>query len=404
MVIPFEIVPQQVLSKNRSKLPEDSDNDSDEAEFVEYSPMLSFKKFKRELTNYCVKFFHDDSYIWLSPKNLNALPLAQIEAFLSKVNSKTSKKLVRAYEMAKQGVTSGIDVWEFVEYGSSGKPDDDDYTEGEGEDDYAEDDEGSSKRKPTRSSARTKAKKAKPAPRRATRSNTKVAQSAKTGSSGGSGSGSGSEDASSLDEDEEEERKPVASKPRAKAAKRAPKPLEKPKQTVYRYEDDDDWRIVGLGPQDLTLDSHPSFASKLIVKRNLEVHNDLKLELKDRLAAVNRMLTEFILDKSEDSDLIYLIMDELKISISLKGSNDELWSVFFANSELLLNLRILLNLKRTDLKKLKVLDKLLDIYEEIYDNEFQFDTKPWSKDAQIVDPTPEPSQDSAASQPIETSV
>ncbi|CAG98978.1 Ioc4p [Kluyveromyces lactis] len=402
MVIPFEIIPQQILTKNRSKLPDESDQDSDSAENIEYSPVLTFKKFTRELTNYCVKFFHDDSYIWLNPRNLHELTLPQIEAFLSKVNSKTSKNLVHAYEMAKQGLTTGIDVWEFVEYGSSGKPDDDDYTEGENdedEDDYVEnvDSEGSSKRRPTRSSSRTKAKKPKPAPRRSTRSNTKTTDDDKNKDKHRD---TDIIDESDISEDLDEEspsvpksRSKVTTKGKAKAAtKKSTKavlPKAKTKPVIYHYEDDVDWKIVGLGPQDLELDSHPPFATKLITKKNLEIHNDLKLELKDRLSAANKMLIEYILDKNDDPDLIHLISDELAMCLSLKGKHNELWTMFLSNPEFLLNYRVLLNLKKQALQESNVLGKFLEAYEEIFDHPFQFDTSSWSSDAQIIKPEPD---------------
>ncbi|CDO96553.1 unnamed protein product [Kluyveromyces dobzhanskii CBS 2104] len=419
MVIPFEIIPQQVLTKNRSKLPDESDQDSDSAESIEYSPMLAFKKFTKELTNYCVKFFHDDSYIWLNPRNLNELALPQIESFLSKVNSKTSKKLVRAYEMAQQGLTTGIDVWEFVEYGSTGKPDDEDYTEGENdedEEDYLEETktEGTLKRKPTRSSSRTKAKKAKPPPRRSTRSNTKsVEDNSENTVIEEQGIDSLGESETSINEDETIPLpKKATSKSKAKgktktpvkSRAKVPAPKVKPKPVIYHYEDDVDWKKVGLGPQDLDLDYHPSFVAKLMTKRNFDLHNDLKLELKDRLSAVNKMLVEYILDKNDDPDLIHLILDELSICLSLKGKHDELWTIFLSNSEFLLNYRVLLNLKKASLQEASVLNRFMEVYEEVYDHPFQFDTAAWSTDAQIIKSEPGNTETNKESPSVETSI
>lgn len=382
MIIPFEIIPQQVLSKNRSKLPEDFDSDSDDTEKIEYSSMLSFKKFKRELSNYCVKFFHDDSYVWLNPRNLTTLDMSQIDTFLSKVNVKTSKKLSMAYEMAKQGLSSGIDVWEFVEYGSEGKPDDDDYTDGENEDyeeEYTEENsEPSTKRKLTRSSKRTAAKKSKTLSRRATRSNSNLSADTKEVHS---------EEILATEDKTKQKNKQSRKSKQSATMKGKSNPLKKQERvepTIYHYEDDVDWRIMGLGPQDLTLNSNHSLFSKLNTKKNVEIHNDLKLELRDRLSAINSMLTEYILGQSEDPDLIHLILDEMTTSLSLKGNNDELWTVFFANNEVLLNLRALLNLKRADLVDLGVLDQLLSFYREIYDADFQFDKKQWSESASIL--------------------
>lgn len=419
MVIPFEIIPQQVLTKNRSKLPDDSDTDSDGAEYIEYSPMLTFKKFTHELTNYCVKFFHDDSYIWLNPRNLHELTLPQVESFLAKANSKTSKNLVAAYEMAKQGLTTGIDVWEFVEYGSEGKPDDEDYTEGENDDEeeYAEETNSSwekaPKRKATRSSTRTSAKKTK-VPKRSTRSRSKASSKNDDNEDDNDLDSAENDEILSDIDDEDSSEEPVSTKKsknssknsnktkaksnggskakasvtttsKSKAAVAKPnKPKPKPKPEIYHYEDDIDWKIVGLGPQDLDLDSHPSFVSKLLTKKNLEIHNDLKLELKDRLSAVNKMLIEYTLDKNDDPDLVQLIIDELSICLSLKGNHDELWTVFLSNSELLLNYRILLNLKRQELEEVDALDKFLETYEEIYDHPFQFDSQKWDRNAQII--------------------
>lgn len=48
-----------------------------------------------------------------------------------------NKKLIPAYEMAMRG-KNGIDIWEFVEYGSYGKPDEEEYVEEEEEENEPE--------------------------------------------------------------------------------------------------------------------------------------------------------------------------------------------------------------------------------------------------------------------------
>lgn len=65
-----------------------------------------------------VRFFSDDTYIWIKTSDINPLTVDMIEAFLSKPSKRKDNLLQSAYELAK----NPLDMELFVKYGSSGKP------------------------------------------------------------------------------------------------------------------------------------------------------------------------------------------------------------------------------------------------------------------------------------------
>lgn len=141
MVIPKELIPENVwkirsrISVDKAETKEDQDSTPDEEfgsdydpnDYIIYSKVLKFKKNKEQPSLYCVKFMCDDSYIWVKQSDMQPLSVEECQKWLAS-KTKKNKKLIPAYEMAMKG-SSGIDVWEFVEYGSMGKPDEDEYIE-----------------------------------------------------------------------------------------------------------------------------------------------------------------------------------------------------------------------------------------------------------------------------------
>lgn len=374
MIIPEEIVPANVskgkTTRNNSwKAAEDEAEDEDnEDDYIIYSKLLKFRKYKDMQSNYCVKFFCDDSYIWLKPSDFQYLTKEECEKWLNNTKKK-NKKLIPAYEMALKG-KDGIDVWEFVEYGSNGKPGDEEYVEDYDEEEKEEEEEeeeestsdvdeykvkdSKSKKRKRQTRQRSKPQKKETVTKRGTRSTSKKVETKK-------------------------------SEPSPKK-KKAPPKKKKPQLEKYHYEDDEDWAIVGLGPQDLTISGNNTLVSKLSQKKNMELHNDLKTDLQEKLSMVNKLLTDVSLKKEphETSDDYELILDELDLCLSFKGSQDELVTVFISNNELMTNFRVLFNLKYEELQNLDVWDKFQRCYFEIYGLEFNPDQTKWSFEPQEI--------------------
>lgn len=430
MIVPNELIPETVLrnrSRNQSKTTNGkaADNDAksneedesvndqlDEGEtfsdgdcdkYITYSNVLKFRKFDDLKSQYCVKFFCDDSYIWLKPLDMKPLTTQQCTEWLSS-SKKKNKRLIPAYEMACKG-SDGIDVWEFIEYGSAGKPDEEEYVQEYEEDDEEEDvlpkssteeyedeeDTGTRKRsrgKIERSSVRQRQKRQRATqsarPTRATRSS-KVKKTEI------------SEEEPEISEDED------IVVPKAKRAKTKAKvvPTSKarnrtkaankrvPTKPKYQYEDDVDWSIVGLGPQDLSIDEKVSpLVNKLSLKRNLDRHLESKLDLTERLLGVNKLLLELLIPQTKGTstplkDDYETLMDELAVALNVKGAHDEFITVFQSNNELLLNFRILFNLRRSELQDWELWDQFQDIFSSIYEYEFIPDLILWSEDKEI---------------------
>lgn len=65
-----------------------------------------------------VRFFSDDTYIWIKTNEIKPLTPSMIEEFLNKPNKRKDNLLESAYTLAK----NPLDMELFIKYGSSGKP------------------------------------------------------------------------------------------------------------------------------------------------------------------------------------------------------------------------------------------------------------------------------------------
>ncbi|GAV54707.1 hypothetical protein ZYGR_0AS00290 [Zygosaccharomyces rouxii] len=366
MIIPTEIIPSNVL-KGKQEVEDDTD---DESKYIKYSSSLKFRRFDKAKNQYCVKFFWDDSYIWLKPNDMKPLGVQDCESWL-KSGKKKNKKLMQAFEMASRG-SQGIDVWEFVEYGSAGKPDEEYVEEEEAPEEEEEEEEEEEiarsdvsenyeeeEERPTRTSQRQRQKRTKENVR-ATRSRSKTAKS------------------------EEPQELPPEEEPKPKKRKYNKRPVE-PK---FNFEDDEDLYLVGLGPQDLSVQEDVSpLVNKLSNKRNLERHTEIKLDIMDRLLSVNKLLLEVLVPETKSTkDDYQLILDELESALETKGSHNEFLTVFHMNNELLLNFRVLFNLKADELRKLELWDSFQSAFNSIYEHEFEPDQEPWKSNTEILPP------------------
>ncbi|CAD6641240.1 XXYS1_4_G0025290.mRNA.1.CDS.1 [Saccharomyces cerevisiae] len=315
-------------ARDREQSEEEDIEDFGESEanpekFIIYTPVLKFRKNDTLKSTYCVKFFCDDSYIWVKPTDMKILTSEDCRQWLSGKQRK-NKKLIPAYEMAMRG-KNGIDIWEFVEYGSYGKADEEEYVEEEEEENEPE----KKAIRPTRSSSRQRQKRASETEKSEGGNSNKRKRVTR----------STRQQAINASEEEEEEKvqgavrkrpqrtktkKVVVSKtkpnPKTKAKKEKPKP---PKPIKYHFEDDEDWSIVGLGPQDLSIEkTMDPIAKKLSQKKNLEKHVEIKLDLEDKLAGINKLLCDVLCSAINQAvsikDDFEIILDEIvKIVLSL---------------------------------------------------------------------------------------
>lgn len=361
MIIPEEIVPDNVLKgKSKTVMELENNNKKNSEDFIICSNQLKVRKYTSLNHQYCVKFFYDDSYIWLKPHDFKLLTIQMCQEWLNN-NKRKPKKLIPAYEMALNGRDS-IDVLEFVEYGSQGKPHDEDV-----EDDFSPDvdpkyDELSTlnsrtnmRKTQNKPNTRKKIIKDQKKPSRCTRSkkmNTELELSSK-----------------SKMKLEENEIKPS-------------KQMNKQKIPKYHYDDDEDWSLLGLGPQDLTISSKPSLVNKLAQKKNLQTHNEMKLELQDKLVLINTLLLHLIVNKNkETTDLLddyEILLTEFNLAMGIKSRHNELDTVFIYNDELLMNFRSLFNLRKSELLDLNLWERFMDIFCNIYGYSFIPDQVSWS--------------------------
>lgn len=405
MIVPTELIPEHVL-RNRSKQQQpakrkmetstgqesvtgETESDENPDDYIVYSSILKFRKFDTLNTQYCVKFLCDDSYIWVKPSDLKPLTVDQCKEWLKKPSSR-NKKLIPAYEMASRG-SDGIDVWEFIEYGSAGKPDEEEYFESFEEGDEFEEDSGveyedepvsrngrAVKEKPARASARQRQKRQREnqtdVVRRTTRSKSHPPAISE-------------ESDNDLRESEPEEPKTKRSKTKSKG-KTSSKPKKVP-LVKYKYDDDEDWTIVGLGPQDLSLQKKASpFVNKLSQKKNLEWHLETKLEILDRLSGVNSFFLDILIPSNEAKSLredYETILDELNLALGMKGARDEFMTLFQSNTELLTCFRLLFNLKGKELKDWGLWDQFQDSFVSIYEHKFIPDEIEWLKDKPLTE-------------------
>lgn len=396
MIIPSEIIPPNVLKTNTHVYQDENEEEDEDTqqgnddEYIVYSKILKFKKHIVPKEVYCVKFFKDDSYIWVKYDDLQRLTLKECQNWLDENQSSGKhKRLIPAYEMACDGFkVNGIDVWEFVEYGSKNRKtnaDDEEYTEGE------------SSAESTRSSrsTRSRRKKRELSPERPTRISIRqrhlrdqkpeeedgfeeklkprVIKKRNTRSNGSKVKST-------------EVKKVAPAPPPKKKAKAGRKPnLPQPIIDTYHYDDDEDWTIVGMGPQNYQITSKvSSLVTKLAQKKNLEKHNETRLDLVDKLLSINKLLFAIFIG-SPQKDEYEIILDELDIALAMNGSKNEFISTFRSNNELLINFRILFNLKLDDLQKFELYDSFQQIFNSIYDCTFIPDLVPWSKDKSLAE-------------------
>ncbi|CCC67856.1 hypothetical protein NCAS_0A12980 [Naumovozyma castellii] len=426
MIVPDELIPDHILktrthsttgevepaevAKELDTTNEDDtfDENIDPEKYIIYSKMLKFKKNEKLRHQYCVKFFCDDSYIWVKPTDIQLLSKEACQEWLDSSKRK-NKKLIPAYEMASRGI-EGIDIWEFIEYGSYGKDDD--------EEEYIEEDEsiqprkrtrGAVKKEPTRSSMRQRGKRKleeeesegdeKPTRLRNTRSKGKSTikkepVQRRTRRSAPVKEEEEEEEEDVEDEFSEEEHPVKRTNTKSKGPKRTTakgksktKTKAKPKPQIikYEYEDDEDWSLVGLGPQDLTIHLAVNpLVNRLTQKKNVERHLDQKLNILDKIAGINKLLTTLILPENPDSKITIgkddydLLLDEMDQALSMKGAKREFLIIFQSSTELLLNMRILLNIRRDELLKWKLWDQFQAFFELVFQHELIEDEQGWT--------------------------
>ncbi|CCD23161.1 Ioc4p NDAI_0B01270 [Naumovozyma dairenensis CBS 421] len=396
MIVPTELIPEHILRTNthtdeESETEDNTDTqDADDTKFIHYSKLLKFRKFEQLKNSYCVKFFCDDSYIWVKPSDLKLLTVEQCREWLKSTNKKKkNKKLIPAYEMASKG-SDNIDVWEFIEYGSYGKPDDDEYVE-EQEEEQEEQEEEEEVPKTTASirstrsrNKKTIAKKVMTKPKPRTRSKHVVKEEKQV---------------EPVEKGEEEEQleevlpKKRRGRPASKSATKTTTKKQKlkvkeesPKIEEYNYEDDEDWALVGLGPQDVTIqDNVSSVVKKLSQKQNMEKHWDQRLNIIDKIAGINKMMLTLINSIiSEESgktqpvrDDYELLLDELDQALSMRGAKTEFITIFQWNTELLLNLRAIMSLKYLQLIDWDIFDQFQAFFRIIFKYDLILDQTEW---------------------------
>lgn len=387
MVVPTELIPEHILrtrhqqsTKRKTQEADDAvaadeeEEDVDPDKYIVYSNILKFRKFDSPSQQYCVKFFCDDSYIWVRPADLKPLSVEDCQKWLERPRN---KKLIPAYEMASKG-SEGIDVWEFIEYGSAGKPDEEEYEEPfEEEQEMIEEDSGveyesdsaDERLKPSRSSARQKKRRETKNARnkRNTRSKRQL-----------------EEIEDDIVDSDEEFLQPKTRRDRAKSNTK-----KRPLIVKYKFEDDEDWTLVGRGPQDLCIQEHvSSFANRLAQKKNMESHLENKLELTDRVNGINKLLLEILTSKGRESsslrDDCEIVLDEFNIALTMKGALDEFSTVFQSSTELLSYFRLLFNMKGSDLKDWGLWDQFQDYFTTIYRHEFIPDREEWSAEKSLA--------------------
>ncbi|SCU79477.1 LAFA_0B03378g1_1 [Lachancea sp. 'fantastica'] len=384
MIVPEELIPGNVLKERLGKPTVDEIEDENNPDnYVVYNDHLKFRKNFKPHTSYCIKFFCDDSYIWLKPVDFKPLSAEQCTNWLQN-SKKQTKKLIPAYEMAAKG-PQGIDVWEFIEYGSQGKPEEEEYVDEEpeeksqNEDNEEEEellseplsavsesdyDEGDKVRKGSRSSKRQAKAKAKDVAKgRKTRKRRAIYD----------------EDDNAQDLLQELQEEPKSA---SRSKKKRPSLKVKIEVQKYKFEDDENWSIVGLGPQELSLSTSNSIVNKLSQKKNLEVHNEIKADLIDKLGFVNRLMSELVFKNSDEDDHeeYLMLIDELEQCSALRGSQDELVTVFLSDQELVINLNALFNLKQSFLREARLYDRLQEWFTSIFGSPFVVGPDAWTTD------------------------
>lgn len=402
LIVPNELIPEHVMrnrSRNQSSQTKNiskdetvddqvndvASDDEDVSKYIVYSDILKFRKFDDIKSQYCVKFFCDDSYIWVRNNDVQLLTEEDCDKWLNS-SKKKNKKLIPAYEMARKG-SQGVDVWEFIEYGSAGKPDDEEYVEeleennslGDEENEDAEDNQKVEFR--SKRTSKRQAQKLKKETQARAEKNVRNTRSRQV------------QELEQFDEDPFEDgslQEPESKRARSNAGNRS-----KGKKNAtakvdhivekYHYENDEDWTIVGLGPQELSIQKNASsFVNKLSQKKNYSVHVETKLDLMDRLVGVNKLMENVILTDEKQGDKVSredveMILDELDLALDIKGAHDEYITVLQSNVSLLTNFRLLLNLRHNQLKEWDLWTQFQAAYKLIYLFEFVPDSTEWTK-------------------------
>ena len=457
IIVPEEIIPQHILEiRPRQHTPtttEASGSSSRRPQYIRYSDELRFKKFETSQDHYCVKFFADDSYLWVKAGDLSVLGHRDTSKWL-RSGGKKQRRLVPAYEMADKALSQArrFDVVKFVELGS-------------GEDLFAEEEVSSpaGRKRTQKQKQKRRADSEKPATEslREETNNKKRRTKDSSGNQKGEGQIEKQEETVNsasdlkgktrltrsrtskktnpesdhmLDSQEDtgntqpELTEPVdeiitgtpkrrpgktvssansKSKPATKTKKVKPesKPKPKPKPVIerYNYEDDENWVVVGLGPQDPSIDKNvSSVVRKLSTKKNMDLHQEKKLDLVDRVTSINSRLfdlfrgmineneeksaerSEVQQDLTPSKESYELILDEFDSVLNVKGAKNEFVTVIRSNNELILNFRFLFNAKRHELENFGLWDAFLDIYESIYHYRFVPDKEVWDLNADNV--------------------
>ncbi|KAG0660718.1 hypothetical protein C6P45_001527 [Maudiozyma exigua] len=375
MIIPEEIIPANVMKSEYVTQSDSEDTDTKDPEnFIIYSDILSFKKFTTSQEIYCVKFFCDDSYRWVKHRDLSILTIEDCRDWLD-ADIRKNKKLIPAYEMALKGLVTdnAIDVWEFVEYGSQGKDQNDD--------EYVEYEE-------TSSSGRRRSKRTERATRSSSRQRSKRQKFTSDNEEDETTTVAPRRTRSKKPTKTEEQSLKVKKQQKTEKSKPKPKPKMKEKEEQkpkdFNYENDEDWSLVGMGPQDLSITKHVnSIVKKLSQKKNIEKHNDLKSDIQDMISSINGLLSNMFInamenDKKSKKNDLEIILDEMDIAIGMRGPHNEFITTFISNNELLFNFRLLFNLKGEDLKNWSLYNNFQRIFKIIYGYEFLLDSQPWS--------------------------
>lgn len=412
MIIPHEIIPTNVLKSN-AHIEADNENDQmsknnnkDNDNYIYYSKILKFKKFDKVQDSYCVKFFKDDSYIWVKLNDLQKLSLKLCRDWLNKNQSSgKNKRLIPAYEMACQGFESpGIDVWEFVEYGSKNRKlnaGDEEYIDEEQSYNNNNNNNHKNKNRNTNSrSVRTRSKDKSLNQEKSTKSSTKQRQLRGTkvendiqidnileeDTVSKTKRKKNSKKQNPTSSKSLEETKIETSEPPKKKTKTSKKAIPaKPVIEKYNYEDDVDWSIVGMGPQNYNITSKvSSIVTKLAHRNKLEEHNEIKMDLIDKLMLLNKLFIKVITEIPKRDDY-EIILDQFDIILKMNGFKNEFISILRGNNELLINFRMLFNVQLDDLHKFGLHDNFQKVFKSIYNCLFIPDLIPWSKDKSIND-------------------
>lgn len=363
-VVAPDIEPEPELDPNSNEQNNDDQEDSPS------SRRGSRTNTRRTIT---VKFLQDDTHTQLPIQQVSPLDSKTCQAWLDSAQARRTKKksLIEAYRM----VVEGFDVQEFLVFGSRHQKATDDPEYANSDDDDA---------KPTRRSARQAAKipRTRTGPR-TRRSKQGVNSEANSEDCDDSQEAEGRDKLAGHDEDTREESREPAPPPAKKTKRQSTKKEvdSVPQTPRYNYDDDEDWTIVGLGPQDLTIQRDKSkIISKLSSKKNIEQHNESRLEVEDRIASINKTILEVLFGEQgpKKADLEFIIM-EYENAMGLGKSPAEFLTLFQNNDEFLHNLRALFNMVGYKLKEWEIWIPLQELFSETFGQQYIPDSHTWHR-------------------------